>query len=191
MSSIFVLNESYMPTLEFAASDGSKNFAHGVEFLMQQYIDKLPDHPTSSSRQALEALGWLLQNLAFLHPLGDLDGRSRLLLMQHELRRLGIARGTFIYNNNKDIYFETLDVLTSKIEEGIQMYNKAAASGLNPWTDKFNVNRHAQQFGRPVDVALRACWVKNLNSGNYGTVPALHETINNGSTGYSLNTSMY
>ena len=67
----------------------------------------------------------LLQNLAYLHPLDGHNGRSRLLLLQYELRRNKLACGTMMFNNNKNAYFDTLDAFTAKILEGIRVYNEA------------------------------------------------------------------
>lgn len=125
--------------------------------------------------QQLDALAFLMQNLAFAHPLVDMNGRMRLLLLQHELRRHGIACGTMMHNNNKNIYFETLSSYADKIREGIDVYDEAGSEGFsrNPWQREEAQKRHALRF--PPDAlteALVECWGRKCyrpHSGCRGT----------------------
>eukprot|EP00747_Dinoflagellata_sp_TGD_P180481 gnl/TRDRNA2_/TRDRNA2_33014_c0_seq1.p1 gnl/TRDRNA2_/TRDRNA2_33014_c0~~gnl/TRDRNA2_/TRDRNA2_33014_c0_seq1.p1 ORF type:complete len:215 (-),score=26.37 gnl/TRDRNA2_/TRDRNA2_33014_c0_seq1:38-625(-) len=140
--------------------DGTRSFDNAVHNIFHHY--NLLVKKFSSATQRIIALAWLLQNLAFIHPLGDENGRSRLLLLQYELRRAGIACGTMMYNNGKNVYFDTLDTFVYKIEEGIQMYDAAMSSGQNPWEHPkpdFLKNRSAR-FDVPYADRLTRCWAK-------------------------------
>lgn len=125
---------------------------------------------------ALNHLGVLLQNLAFLHPLRGSNGRARLLLLQYALRQQGIACGTMMYNNNKNIYFDTLPEFVDKIKEGITMYNDAWSSGfaINPWEASTNASDiYSERFSHPWSAKLQACWASRVNGNVWanGTVP--------------------
>jgi len=150
---------------------------HRLQTLFEKYNIKLAE--SSNKDDTLRALAYLLQNLAFLHPLGDKNGRSRLCLLQYELRRLGIGRGTFMYNNNKDIYFEPLDVYVEKIRGGISMYERAATTKSNPWLDDHEQKHHQETFKRSFDDALEACWDSRCKSNPYcrGTAASVVSVI--------------
>mmetsp|Transcript_62215 Transcript_62215/g.116425 ORF Transcript_62215/g.116425 Transcript_62215/m.116425 type:complete len:296 (+) Transcript_62215:113-1000(+) len=126
-----------------------------VEKLAESY-DKLQSKASTSDDQ-LRGIASLMKNLALLHALPDRNGRSRLLLLQLELRRLGLACGTLTYNNNQNVYFDSIDTLVAKIKEGIDMYNKAKAGGSNPWLEQGNVDRHRHAFMSRHDSLLDKC----------------------------------
>ncbi|CAE7872834.1 DNAH7, partial [Symbiodinium necroappetens] len=136
--------------------------------LFQSYHETLDKASTTPGR--LRALASLMKNLAFLHPLPDRNGRSRLLILQFELRRLKLACGTMSFNNNNNVYTDSVDTLAAKIQEGIDMYAAAMASHQNPWLDQGvglgvlrflglyqpfkgipegNVEKHHQKFPQP------------------------------------------
>jgi len=103
------------------------------------------------SEQRLDILGTFLRQLAWLHPWLNGNGRTRTLLLQRELRCLGIAPGAMMYNNNRDIFFIDNVTYVSKIREGIRMASIAIHGNLtvNPWTDKERVSMHLQEFPPP------------------------------------------
>jgi len=108
-------------------------------------------------------LARLLRNLAFIHPLANRNSRSRLLILQYELRRLNIACGASLFNYGKNIYFETLDTTVMRFREGIQVYQEGRQTNfqVNPWTQQATIDRHFSWVPmRDTDTALMGCWRK-------------------------------
>jgi len=100
----------------------------------------------SNDEDKLVRLASFLKDYAFLHPWGNGNGRFRAMMLNHEIRRLGLGCGTFMYNNNKDLYYITKKMYVEKIKEGIEMYNQAMATGQSPWLDPVVVARHKKQY---------------------------------------------
>eukprot|EP00931_Biecheleriopsis_adriatica_P027435 TRINITY_DN16503_c0_g1_i1.p1 TRINITY_DN16503_c0_g1~~TRINITY_DN16503_c0_g1_i1.p1 ORF type:complete len:217 (+),score=40.43 TRINITY_DN16503_c0_g1_i1:250-900(+) len=145
---------------------GNHNLAI-VTKLFKQYNEER--RVATRKEQKVLALVRLLRTLAFLHPLSPRNGRSRLLLLQHQLRAMSIAGGTFMYNNNKNIYFDPVEVWMDKLQEGISMYNLAASSHSNPWASKAAIQDHLSRFARAFDSFLFKCWdEKCINAGCKG-----------------------
>jgi len=111
-------------------------------------------------------LAKFLRQFAWLHPFKDGNGRFRTLMLQREIRHRNIARGAFMYNNNRDVFFITDEVYASKIEEGIQMASLALETNLNPWIDKEHVATHFNKFPT----------LKCFEGGVWGSVGLLKET---------------
>jgi hypothetical protein len=112
--------------------------------LIEEYnadMEKLTDRS-----EKLDRLTSFLKDYAFLHPWGNGNGRFRALMLNHEVRRLGLGCGAMMYNNNKDLYYITKKVYRQKIDEGIAMYDKAMASGTSPWVDENVVAEHKKRF---------------------------------------------
>eukprot|EP00746_Dinoflagellata_sp_MGD_P004248 gnl/MRDRNA2_/MRDRNA2_108187_c0_seq1.p1 gnl/MRDRNA2_/MRDRNA2_108187_c0~~gnl/MRDRNA2_/MRDRNA2_108187_c0_seq1.p1 ORF type:complete len:308 (-),score=61.61 gnl/MRDRNA2_/MRDRNA2_108187_c0_seq1:272-1195(-) len=164
---IVVVDKEYHPALL------AHNVTSSLETLFNMYNSKLA--VAKSARQQLTDVGWLMRNLAFMHPLVDRNGRSRLLLLQFELRRLNIACGTMLWNNNKDIYFETLDTYVAKLKEGIDAYKEADKSGNNPWQQESFATIHNARFSTPFKERLERCWARwcSKNPACKGTSPSL------------------
>jgi len=153
MANITTVNSS---TYEFILK---ADFKAVVADLFEVYNQRVREAGTSE--ELLEVLADLLRNLAFLHPLHDRNGRSRMLLLQFELRRLRLGCGTLMFNNNKNIYFDTPEAFVAKIKEGMQVYEEAQASGFesNPWESVPTLYRHFSKFPMPeTGAALEACW---------------------------------
>merc|ERR1712176_928411 len=111
----------------------------------------------------LENLARLLRELAWLHPLADKNSRSRMMLLNYELRRLNIACGAMLWNYNKNIYFETLNTTIARIKEGIQVFQEASQEGFaeNPWSRQATIDRHFELIPlRDTDGDLLHCWLK-------------------------------
>eukprot|EP00931_Biecheleriopsis_adriatica_P003317 TRINITY_DN10480_c0_g3_i1.p1 TRINITY_DN10480_c0_g3~~TRINITY_DN10480_c0_g3_i1.p1 ORF type:complete len:230 (-),score=49.82 TRINITY_DN10480_c0_g3_i1:174-863(-) len=161
---------SIMQGIDLVLNGTRGGVMHDLQHLFDEYSVKLAacSNKEDSQNGRLQALAWLLRNLAFLHPLGDKNGRSRLCLLQYELRRLGIGRGTFMYNNNKDIYFEPVAVYVLKLREGISMYKRAATTKSNPWADVTQQKLHQEKYKRSFDDALEDCWGTFCNPHNAG-----------------------
>merc|ERR1719161_2344645 len=116
--------------------------------LFKEYLDAYnADMETLTTKtEQLDRLASFLKDYTFLHPWGNGNGRFRALMLNHEVRRLGLGCGVFMYNNNKDLYFLTKKLYREKIEEGIEMYNQALATGQSPWLDDAVVLMHKQRF---------------------------------------------
>jgi len=145
---------------------------------LTQVIDKYNKEQAAERADPMGPLVTLMRRLAFLHPLGDSNGRSRLLLLQLELRRKGIAGGIVRNNNNKDVYFETAETFRRKVEEGIAAYKHAAEGGglVNPWLLRPELGSDAHKLRCPGYTApLQACWrnVCDDSTGCGGTSPSL------------------
>lgn len=120
----------------------------------------------------LPLLASLLKGLALLHPMPDRNGRSRLLLLQLELRRLKIACGTMNFNNNNNVYVDSVETLTGKLHEGIAMYNMYnAGSSENPWLDRVNVQEHKSKFPVRFERVLSECYAKHGADIGVGLLP--------------------
>jgi len=100
----------------------------------------------TNKKDKLVRLAYYLKDFAFLHPWGNGNGRFRTMQLIHEVRRLGLGCGTFMYNNNKDLYFLTKKTYIEKIQEGIAMYDKGVADGKSPWLNEDIVARHKARF---------------------------------------------
>lgn len=98
------------------------------------------DHPV------LQVLSTFIRSIAWLHAFGDYNGRFRTLVLQHEIRRLGLGPGAFLYNNNRDIFFESSATYSAKIVEGVELAKKHWDSGVNPWLDTAVVKAHLTRF---------------------------------------------
>merc|ERR1712037_161447 len=98
-----------------------------------------------------------------IHPLKSHNSRSRLLILQYELRRLNIAGGAMLWNYGKNIYFEALDTTVARIKEGIQIFREARQEGFkeNPWLQQGTIDRHFETIPlHDGDAALLGCWRK-------------------------------
>jgi len=100
----------------------------------------------ASEALKLKALATFLRNIAWGHVFDDGNGRFRTLLLQHEVRRLGLGLGAFMFNNNRDVFFNDADTYTSKIQEGLDMAHIAIQTNTNPWLDDQNVQKHLETF---------------------------------------------
>jgi hypothetical protein len=126
-----------------------------------QMIDVLKEY---NSRQKaaityedkVKAIAFLAQNVCFGHFLENHNGRTRTALIQYELRRLHIACGTFLYNNNRDMFFNSKDYAERKIQEGIEAHQHWEKTGQNPWADKAKVKQHLHDFPQPKSMVN--CW---------------------------------
>merc|ERR1719216_392384 len=128
MSTVSVVDAHYFP----AQPMDEQGYTEVIQELFANYSKAVNSNPPVE--EALRHIAVLLQNLAYLHPLADRNGRSRFLLLQYLLRQQGIACGTMMYSNGKNIYFDTVPEIVGKIKEGIDMYTDALSSGfaVNP-----------------------------------------------------------
>eukprot|EP00746_Dinoflagellata_sp_MGD_P161360 gnl/MRDRNA2_/MRDRNA2_88471_c0_seq1.p1 gnl/MRDRNA2_/MRDRNA2_88471_c0~~gnl/MRDRNA2_/MRDRNA2_88471_c0_seq1.p1 ORF type:complete len:293 (+),score=47.21 gnl/MRDRNA2_/MRDRNA2_88471_c0_seq1:115-993(+) len=136
-----------------------------LEPMFADYAQKIQGSPGRHAEMI--ALADLLRNLAFLHPLNDYNGRSRMLITNYILRQRGLGCGTMMYNNGKNIYFLTGKEVAEMLEEGMQMYDKAAATqfAINPWQNEEMQNQHRAHFPTPQYMdKVGECWDKKYNT---------------------------
>lgn len=88
------------------------------------------------------ALAKFSRTWMWIHPMKSGNGRLHSLILQREVRRLGLGCGLMMYNQNKDAFVDTQDMMKSKLKEGLEMFKKSAASGKNEWLQKENVDLH-------------------------------------------------
>merc|ERR1740120_314012 len=135
------------------------DYSRVLTHLFETYNQGVAEAATTDD--LLVNLARLIRDIAFIHPLSNRNSRSRLLIMQYELRRLNIACGAMLYNFGKNIYFDTLETTVLKIKEGIQVFQEASQEGFaeNPWTRQATLDRHFESFPlRDTDAALLRCW---------------------------------
>jgi len=169
MSTVSVLDEQYCP----ARSLTGAQYENRLIKVFDDYANEVRPNP-GRAKEVL-ALAKLLQNLAYLHPLADENGRSRLAVTNYVLRQRGLACGTMMHNNNKNIYFESVETIAAKIEEGIEVYEKALATNFaeNPWQAAGAQEKHFARFPKPTFMAkVETCWAANIGGGAKGSSPA-------------------
>jgi len=152
-----VMDDVVVMNKKFAYKHGATRGKQMTE-LFEEYNSR-QELAVGKPEDQIMAIGFLVHNLAFAHPLRDHNGRSRLLLIQHELRRLGLGCGTMMYNNNRDMCFNTQTETAEKIKEGMEMYNTWQKTGVNGWTDPANQEKHLARFA--VSKKLKSCWHKH------------------------------
>jgi len=161
--------QDIMSTVEYAWNDtcmkDNKPRQEEYESLLTQLFDNYNKqvHMLPGRDAEVLSIARLAQNLAFLHPLRDSNGRSRLLLIQYLLRRRHIGCGTMMYSNNKIIYFSSASDYAKQLDEGIKVYEKASANrfSINPWNTTEVQESHHAEFPTPSFMPdLRQCWEK-------------------------------
>jgi len=153
---------------DVSVMDKEFKYTHGASRGQQmtdmfKAYNKKQKKAVGDKEKQISAIAFLVHNMAFVHPLKDHNGRSRLLLVQHELRRLNLGCGTMMYNNNRDAIFNTPKETAGKIKEGMLMYNTWQESGVNPWTDPANQKKHLADFA--VSKKLKKCWHEQGQTG--------------------------
>lgn len=138
--------------------------------LFEKYNEKM--RQSTNNDEKIACLANFMRNFAWLHPYKGGNGRMRNFLLQREIRRLGLGCGAMMYNNNRDIFFETDDRYAEKIREGIAMYTESASTKKNAWQTESNVNRHLEKFA--LDPQMKeVCVMKREKLGNiYARLPA-------------------
>lgn len=141
------------------------NTAHYLTALLQDYAKDATSllEQGASFEAKLDRLARMLRHLAWLHPYRDMNGRFRTLLLQREVRNLGLGSGVSMFNNNRDVYYIALDTYKQKIIEGIHMLDLTVKTGTNAWLDTAKVQAHMDTFPRTV---TRDC----KNHGGQGAV---------------------
>jgi len=102
----------------------------------------------------LDRLARMLRRLAWLHPFSNFNGRFRTLLLQREIRSLGLGAGAAMYNNNRDVFFIGLETYKQKISEGINTLHRSLEKNENAWLEPERVLEHKSQFPAPVQCNL-------------------------------------
>lgn len=96
--------------------------------------------------QLLENLVIFARSFAFLHPFQGGNGRTRNMLLQREIRRLGIGCATMMFNYNKDAFVEPHDRYLQKVRQGLEMFDLAVQTGKNPWKNQTVVDEYKAKF---------------------------------------------
>lgn len=103
----------------------------------------------------IRALATFLRNYMWVHPYEENNGRAKTVLMHREVRRLGLACGAILWNNNKVLYVDSLQTFVDKLKYGMQIYEQAVSSEQNPWLDqKVQEDFHAKF---PYSPGKKAC----------------------------------
>jgi len=147
------INKGYIKYQGAKQADGSyKSFTRGnplpvepeLQKLIAQYNKNLKG--ASNSDEKTVVLANFLRNLAWLHSWTGGNGRIRNLIMQREIRHLGLGCGAMMYNNNRDIFYLDDESYARKIHEGINMYQESESLKTNAWTVQANKDRHHKDF---------------------------------------------
>lgn len=121
----------------------------------------------SSSNLKMEAVARFSRSMAWLHPFFDNNGRLRNLLIQQEIRRLGLGRCAMMYNNNRDIYFTNTSEYAEKIWEGIDAADATRATGEHAWLNQTRVAAHLERFKNS---AFDSCREDSDHSDQWGSI---------------------
>jgi hypothetical protein len=122
----------------------NRKIEHALRSIVDQYNHD--QQRALGAQQQLRVLARFLRSLAWLHPFADGNGRTRTLLLQHEVRRLQLACGAMMFNNNADIYFDSSETYARKMSEGIAAAGYALSDGRNPWDDADRKKKHREAF---------------------------------------------
>ena len=138
-------------TIDFVTprNDRSFNIRDTLDRLITNYTRTLKNIPSNDLDGKIMTLARLLKSFAWLHPFPDGNGRLRTIILQRELRRLGLGHAAFMYNNNRDVYFIDDEMYVAKIKEGIRMADIGLQTKANPWQDTANRKAHRRHFPTP------------------------------------------
>eukprot|EP00746_Dinoflagellata_sp_MGD_P010239 gnl/MRDRNA2_/MRDRNA2_121070_c0_seq1.p1 gnl/MRDRNA2_/MRDRNA2_121070_c0~~gnl/MRDRNA2_/MRDRNA2_121070_c0_seq1.p1 ORF type:complete len:334 (+),score=64.61 gnl/MRDRNA2_/MRDRNA2_121070_c0_seq1:147-1148(+) len=129
------------------------NKQHLVKKLVKEYNQAIEDAQTED--QKLTALARLSRTWMWIHPMSSGNGRLHSLILQREVRRLGLGCGLMMFNQNKDAFVNTQDMMKGMLKEGLTMFAKSARSGRNEWLDESNFARHFESHKLPK--SLKKC----------------------------------
>jgi hypothetical protein len=118
----------------------------------------------------MEALARFLRSSAWLHPFVDHNGRLRNLLLQREIRRLGLGRCAMMYNNNRDIYFTNTSAYADKIREGIAAADETRSTGRIAWLNATWVERHLERFNTSSFAYCKQAFVGKSSEPQWGSI---------------------
>lgn len=169
---IYEMSGSVPPVYEVNNAYAVEQYNNVMAHLFANYSREVSGKPGREAE--LFSIAKLMQNLAFLHPFRDQNGRARLMLLQYMLRQRNLGCGTMMYNNNKNIYWETAENYAKLLEEGISIYREASdiAFSENPWQAEDTLTSHRSQFPPPEYMEkVEQCWNKMVGGGGVGTSP--------------------
>jgi len=133
--------------------------------LLQEYKNELL--VVISPHEKLSALARMSKTFMWIHPFEEGNGRVHSVLLQREVRRLELVCGLLMFNQNKDAFADTISGLSSKLAEGLRMFDKGLTSGRNPWLDPVNVDLHFAEHQLPD--SLNSCMARK-KFGSGGTI---------------------
>lgn len=117
--------------------------------------------------ELLEGLTKFARAFAFLHPFKNGNGRLRNILVQREIRRLGIGCGTMMYNYNKDAFVDGYDRYVAKLRDGLEKFKWGIENQQNPWLNNATLLEHEKKF--ETITGLEAC-ASSEKFGSGGTI---------------------
>jgi len=124
-----------------------------LEKLLVEYNQAIAD--SKDDEDKLIAVANMSKTFMWIHPMGSGNGRLHSVLVQREVRRLGLGCGLFMFNQNKDAFVDTVLDMRDKLKEGLAMYEKSVASGKNAWLEKVHVDEHFARHKLPE--SLKKC----------------------------------
>eukprot|EP00746_Dinoflagellata_sp_MGD_P135789 gnl/MRDRNA2_/MRDRNA2_69837_c0_seq1.p1 gnl/MRDRNA2_/MRDRNA2_69837_c0~~gnl/MRDRNA2_/MRDRNA2_69837_c0_seq1.p1 ORF type:complete len:375 (+),score=62.54 gnl/MRDRNA2_/MRDRNA2_69837_c0_seq1:111-1235(+) len=116
---------------------------------LQRYLDdynqKIIQLPPDDHVNRLKALAKLKWRMAWLHAFCDGNGRTRELVIQRELCRLGY-HPVVSFDNNGELFYQTLPMIEDQLVESFFLWEDAYAFNCIPWTPD-RANQHRANFG--------------------------------------------
>mmetsp|Transcript_73271 Transcript_73271/g.115573 ORF Transcript_73271/g.115573 Transcript_73271/m.115573 type:complete len:419 (+) Transcript_73271:46-1302(+) len=105
-------------------------------------VDGLGNDAHHERLRALTTFAW---NYSWLHPFCDGNGRTRTLILQRELCRLGYHPAVN-FDNNFELFYQKPGMLQDELIEAMFMWEDAYAFECIPWTPP-RVASHRSRFG--------------------------------------------
>jgi len=140
---------SFVPNryvVELSLHDVLEEYAKDSKALLQE---------GASFHAKLDRLVQMLRQVAWLHAFRNFNGRFRTLLLQREIRYLGLGSGAAMYNNNLDVFFIDVNTYKKKIIEGIRMLDHSLKRNANAWLNPHYVHEHKKRFPLTVNCHQR------------------------------------
>lgn len=116
---------------------------------LQRYLDdfneKIAQVQPDDHVARIKALALLKWRIAWLHPFFDGNGRTRELVVQRELCRLGY-HPVVSFDNNGELFYQTLQMVEDQLVEAFFLWEDAYALHCIPWTPDL-AKQHREKFG--------------------------------------------
>jgi len=118
-----------------------------LEKLLKGYNEAIAH--SKDDEEKLLVVANMSKTFMWIHPMGSGNGRLHSVLVQREVRRLGLGCGLLMFNQNKDAFVDTVYGMRDKLKEALMMFQKSSASGVNAWLDKTHVDEHFARHKLP------------------------------------------
>jgi len=133
--------------ISIVQSDPSLTKKGLLERLLKEYNQDIS--VATNDEEKLMALANMSKTFMWIHPMGSGNGRLHMVLVQREVRRLGLGCGLLMFNQNKDAFVDTVTQMRDKMQEGLEMFDKAVATGTNPWLETASREAHFKKHKLP------------------------------------------